>query len=133
MASLSHFFDINEQRLEGVCKLCRDAGKQSIVKFSSSAKSNFKSHFKTHHKDVSVEAKANALKIETIQQHFCPQPFARQEELTTSLVDLIIDSNLPINIVERPSFRKVLAVASSSTYKNVTTRSFREKIIEKRE
>ena len=124
MAQFVQFFQMDPNKLEGSCKLCKEKyGKQVFVKYTSSSKSNLKSHFNTHHKDVDIDSKAKALESETINQHFNPQRFARREEISNAVVDMVIDLNLPITIVERPKFRKVLAVATGGRYKNIAKKN----------
>ena len=131
MASYAHFFEIPDQgKNEGICKVCREKyGKQIVVKFSSTSKTNLKSHFNTHHKDIDVDTKARCHGSSTIDHHFNPQPFVRQEELTNAVADMIVDLNQPLKIVERPKFRRVLAVATSGRYKPVSYKTIRERII----
>eukprot|EP00731_Ephydatia_muelleri_P015271 Em0008g991a len=126
------FFELDDSKLEGVCKVCK-AQKGTIVKvkYSASSKTNLKSHFTTHHKDVNIEEKASALGARAISQHFNPQPFPKQEELTAACTNMIVDLNLPISIVERHSFRNVLAVSSGGRYKPVCRSTMRDRIIQK--
>ena len=131
MASYAHFFEIPDQgKNEGICKVCREKyGKHIVVNFSSTSKTNLKSHFNMHHKDIDVDTKARCHGSSTIDQHFNPQPFVRQEELTNAVADMIVDLNQPLKIVERPKFRRVLAVATSGRYKPVSYKTIRERII----
>eukprot|EP00731_Ephydatia_muelleri_P006917 Em0003g1165a len=126
------FFELDDSKLEGVCKVCK-AQKGTIVKvkYSASSKTNLKSHFTTHHKDVNIEEKASALGARAISQRFNPQPFPKQEELTAACTNMIVDLNLPISIVERHSFRNVLAVSSGGRYKPVCRSTMRDRIIQK--
>ena len=61
MAQFVQFFQMDPNKLEGGCKLCKEkSGKQVFVKYTSSSKSNLKSHFNTHQKNVDIDLKAKA-------------------------------------------------------------------------
>ena len=129
MAKFSVYFVLDNEKLEGKCKLCISP---TIIKFSRSSKTNLKTHIETVHRLTSPEEKASAIGSQVIQQAFTgPAIFHAQQAITDAVVDMIIEENLPLRFVEKPRFRKVLRTASSGKYKNVCKKTVRAKVIEK--
>jgi hypothetical protein len=115
-----------------VCKVCKEkSGKAVIVKFTAKSKSNLKSHFQTQHKEIQPEEKAAALGSQPLNQLFAPTSFNKQEQLTAAIVDMVVANNQPLSFVESPTFRTVLAVATSSRYKPVCRQTLRNRVMQK--
>ena len=56
-----------------------------------------------------------------------PSTFSGQDATTDSIVDMIIDLNLPISIVDKPSFRKSYQTASGGKYKPICKKKQRDR------
>ena len=84
------------------------------------------------HRRATAEQKAAAVGVSMIVMALKgPTLFFNQESITKAIVDMILDQNMPLKIVEKPSVGHVLAVASSNRYKTTSERSTRarDKII----
>ena len=77
------------------------------------------------------EQKAAAVGSLPISSAFQGIPtYTNQEKVTSAVTDMIIDLNLPVSIVDRQSFRKVLATASCGRWRPVCGKTIRARIIE---
>ena len=131
MAKYTSYFSVDTTHLEAKCKLCLE---NAIIKFSATSKTNLKTHIEGVHRHATAAEKAEAAAagLSTLNAAFQgPSVYANQEALTGAVCDMIIDLHLPVSIVDKSSFRKVLAVASKNAYKPVCARTMRERIIKK--
>jgi len=124
MAKYVHFFILDSTKLEATCRLCPT---NTVIKYSTSSKTNLK----THHRHMTGEQKAAAVGSLPISSAFQGIPtYTNQEKVTSAVTDMIIDLNLPVSIVDRQSFRKVLATASCGRWRPVCVKTIRARIIE---
>ena len=87
MAKFSVYFVLDNEKLEGKCKLCISP---TIIKFSRSSKTNLKTHIETVHRLTSPEEKASAIGSQVIQQAFTgPAIFHAQQAITD--IDAVVD------------------------------------------
>ena len=122
MAKFSVYFVLDNEKLEGKCKLCISP---TIIKFSRSSKTNLKTHIETVHRLTSPEEKASAIGSQVIQQAFTgPAIFHAQQAITDTVVNMIIEETCFC-------FQEVLRTASKGKYKNVCKKTVRAKVIEK--
>ena len=116
MAKYTWYFQVDNIKLKAKCKICTTL---AILKFSSTSKTK---HFETAHRHVTPEEAAAAVDFQG------PPTFSGQDATTDSIVYMIIDVNLPVSIVDKPSFRKSYRTASGGKLQKKTARS---KIIQK--
>ena len=117
MAKYTCYYELNNSKFEAKCKLCITP---AILKFSASSKTNLKKHFETVHRHVTPEQAAAAVGSLPLHSAFQgPSTFSGQDATTDFIVDMIIDLNLPISIVDKPSFRKSYRTASGGKYKPI--------------
>ena len=110
MAKYTCYFQVDNIKLEAKCKLCTTP---AILKFFATSKTNLKKHFKTVHRHVTPEEAAAAVGLLPLHSAFQgPPTFAGQDATSDSIVNMIIDLNLPVSIVDKPSFRKSYRTAS---------------------
>ena len=129
MAKYTCYYELNNSKYEAKCKLCITP---AILKFSASSKTNLKKHFETVHRHVTPEQAAAAVGSLPLHSAFQgPSTFSGQDATTDAIVDMIIDLNLPISIVDKPSFRKSYRTASGGKYKPICKKTARSKIIQK--
>ena len=57
--------------------------------------------------------------------------FSGQDATTDSIINMIIDLNLPVSIVDKPRFRKSYRTASGGKYEPICKKTTRSKIIQK--
>ena len=77
------------------------------------------------------EQKSAAIGALPISQALKGAPtYSNQEAVTNSVVDMIVDLNLPLTVVRKDSFKKVLAVSSGNRWKPVSFQTIRERIIQ---
>ena len=111
MAKYVQYFVLDPERFQAKCKLCVE---HTIIKYSKSSKTNLATHVELTHRHATAKQKAAAVGVSTIVMALKGPPlFSNQKSITEAVVDMIIDQNMPLKIVEQPSFRHVLAVASS--------------------
>ena len=117
MSKIVKYFDIKSGALEGECKICRslpDILAPKIIKFTKKSKTNLQDHIEKMHGAMSEAAVDTIIGYVPIQKAFFGLPdYPKQTKVTDSIVDFVIDTHQPIHLVERPSFRKVLAIATS--------------------
>ena len=127
MAKFVDFYSLDAERFQAKCKLCVET---TIIKYSASSKTNLKTHIEGFHRHATAEQKAAAIGTGTVAAAFKGPPvFSNQEAITNTVCDMIIDLHLPVSIIEKPSFRKVLAVASKNLYKPICYKTMRDRII----
>ena len=101
MAKYTWYFQVDNIKLKAKCKICTTL---AILKFSSTSKTK---HFETAHRYVTPEEAAAAVDLLPLHTAFQgPPTFSGQDATTDSIVYMIIDFNLPVSIVDKPSFRK---------------------------
>ena len=123
MAKYTWYFQVDNIKLKAKCKICTTL---AILKFSSTSKTK---HFETAHRYVTPEEAAAAVDLLPLHTAFQgPPTFSGQDATTDSIVYMIIDLNLPVSIVDKPSFRKSYRTASGGKLQKKTARS---KIIQK--
>ena len=123
MAKYTWYFQVDNIKLKAKCKICTTL---AILKFSSTSKTK---PFETAHRYVTPEEAAAAVDLLPLHTAFQgPPTFSGQDATTDSIVYMIIDLNLPVSIVDKPSFRKSYRTASGGKLQKKTARS---KIIQK--
>ena len=107
MAKYTWYFQVDNIKLKAKCKICTTL---AILKFSSTSKTK---PFETAHRYVRPEEAADAVDLLPLHTAFQgPPTFSGQDATTDSIVYMIIDFNLPVSIVGKPSFRKSYRTAS---------------------
>ena len=128
MAKYVHFFILDSTKLEATCRLCPT---NTVIKYSTSSKTNLKTHIEGAHRHMAGEQKAATVGSLPISSAFQEIPtHTNQEKVTSAVTDMIIDLNLPVSIVNRQSFRKVLATASCGRWRPACGKTIRAWIIE---
>jgi hypothetical protein len=102
------------------------------MKFTASSKTNLKKHFETVHKHVTPDQTAAAVGSLPLHSAFQgPSTFTGQDATTDSIINMIIDLNLPMSVVDKPSFKKSYRTASGGKYRPICKKTARAKILQK--
>jgi hypothetical protein len=129
MSKYTQFFDIYQVKFKARCKHCPEV---KIIKFSSSSKTNLKAHVESVHKQMTVAETVRALGTLPLSRAFGGNAaFPKLDLITEAIVGMIIDLHLPLSLVEKPSFREVLIVATCNRWKPASAKTIRARIIER--